>query len=65
MTVYVLTENEPNQGGAPVGVYSAIEKATAASANAHPHPTGSTNAIYPVELDAPQDENIDYIRPDR
>ena len=42
MTVYVLTENQPNEGGAPVGVYSTPEKAIAAAAERTPRPTGST-----------------------
>lgn len=65
MTVYVLTESEPNEGGAPVGVYSTLEKAKAAAAERAPSPDWFYYAIYPVELDAPQDENIDYIRSDR
>jgi hypothetical protein len=64
MTVYVLTENEPNEGGAPLGVYSTPEKAKDAAAERAPSPDWFYYAIYPVELDAPQDENLDYIRPE-
>lgn len=31
-TVYVLTENEPHEGGAVHGVYSTLERARAAAA---------------------------------
>jgi hypothetical protein len=65
MTVYVLTENEPNEGGAPVGVYSTLEKAKTAAAERALSPDWFYYGIYPVELDAPQDQNIDCIRPDR
>ena len=65
MTVYVLTENEPSEGGAPVGVYSTVEKAKAAAAERAPSPKGFFYANYPVELDAPQEEFIDSIRPDQ
>jgi hypothetical protein len=65
MTVYVLTENEPNEGGAPVGVYSTPEKAKAAAAERPPSPAEFFYAVYPVELDAPQEELLDHIRLDR
>ena len=65
MTVYVLTENEPHEGGSPVGVYSTIEKAKAAAAERAPSPDWFYYTIYPVELDAPQVELLDSFSPNQ
>lgn len=65
MTVYILTENQPNEGGAPVGVYSTLEKAKAAAAGRAPSPNWFYYLIHPVELDAPRMEYLDSFRPDR
>lgn len=64
MIVYVLTESEPNEGGEPVGAYSTLERAKAAVAERTSSPSWFYYAIYPVELDAPQDRNIGPIHPD-
>jgi len=63
MTVYILTENEPNEGGEPVGVYSTPERAEAAAAER----TLASHwyyLIHPVELDAPQ-KDLDSFGPSR
>jgi hypothetical protein len=65
MTVYILTENQPSEGGAPVGVYSTLENAKAAAAERAPSPDWFYYLIYPVELDAPQVEYLDSFRLDR
>ena len=65
MTVYILTENQPSEGGAPVGVYSTLEKAKAAAAERAPSPDWFYYLIYRVELDGPQAEYLDSFRLDR
>jgi len=63
MIVYVLTENEPKLGGAPVGAYSTPEKAKDAAAERPLSPDWFYYAIHPIKLDAPPDENIDLHSP--
>lgn len=62
MMVYVLTENEPHEGGEVIGAYSSMEKAQDAAAERPPSPDWLFYLIHPVELDAlPQ--SLDRIGP--
>lgn len=62
MIVFVLTENEPSEGGEPVGAYSTVEKARRAAAERPPQLAGFFfYKIYPIEIDDPASDGIDSV----